>query len=62
MIRVFYPALFAEYPVLSEQAEALAAHIYELSEFLVKVLAWRMLGQCSMAKWYTTLPVICCEN
>jgi L-lactate dehydrogenase complex protein LldE len=37
MFRVFYPELFADDPVLGEQAESLASRTYELSEFLVQV-------------------------
>lgn len=44
MWRVFYPELFADDPVLGEQAEALAARTYELSEFLVKVLGVADVG------------------
>jgi L-lactate dehydrogenase complex protein LldE len=44
MIRVFYPELFAQDPVLGEQAEALAARTYELSEFLVKVMGMENVG------------------
>lgn len=44
MFRVFYPDLFADDPVLSAQAEALAARTYELSEFLVKVARVEKLG------------------
>ena len=38
MFRVFYPELFADDPVLGEQAESLASRTYELSEFLVQVV------------------------
>jgi len=38
MMRVFYPELFEHDPVRSAQARALAARIFEFSEFLVKVL------------------------
>jgi L-lactate dehydrogenase complex protein LldE len=44
MWRVFYAELFADDPVLGEQAEALAARTYELSEFLVKVVGVERLG------------------
>lgn len=44
MWRIFYPELFADDPVLGEQAEALAARTYELSEFLVKVVGVERLG------------------
>nr|PZN37670.1 MAG: Fe-S oxidoreductase [Bacillota bacterium] len=38
MIRHHYPELFAHRPDLAEEARALAARTYELSEFLVRVL------------------------
>jgi L-lactate dehydrogenase complex protein LldE len=38
MFRHFYPDLFADDPVLGEQAESLAQRTYELSEFLVRIL------------------------
>jgi L-lactate dehydrogenase complex protein LldE len=38
MFRHFYPDLFADDPVLGEQAESLARRTYELSEFLVRVM------------------------
>jgi L-lactate dehydrogenase complex protein LldE len=44
MWRVFYPELFADDPVLGEQAEALAARTYELAEFLVQVVGVERLG------------------
>ena len=44
MWRVFYPELFADDPVLGEQAEALAARTYELAEFLVHVVGVERLG------------------
>lgn len=44
MFRVGYPELFAQDPVLSEQAAGLAARTYELSEFLVKVAGVENLG------------------
>jgi L-lactate dehydrogenase complex protein LldE len=44
MFRLFYPDLFANDPVLGEQAEALARRTYELSEFLVKVAGVERVG------------------
>jgi L-lactate dehydrogenase complex protein LldE len=44
MFRQFYPELFADDPVLGEQAESLAARTYELSEFLVRVMRVENLG------------------
>jgi L-lactate dehydrogenase complex protein LldE len=44
MWRVFYPELFADDPVLGEQAEALATRTYELAEFLVQVVGVERLG------------------
>ena len=44
MWRVFYPELFADDPVLGEQAEALAARTYELAEFIVQVVGVERLG------------------
>ena len=44
MWRVFYPELFADDPVLGDQAEALAARTYELAEFLVRVVGVERLG------------------
>src|SRR5438132_3054330 len=38
MWRGFYPELFADDPVLGEQAEALAARTYDRAEFLVPVV------------------------
>ncbi len=44
MLRIFYPELFANDPVRSEQAERLAARTYELAEFLVRVLGVEEVG------------------
>lgn len=44
MIRVFYPELFAEDPARLAKARALAARLYEFSEFLVKVLRVEDVG------------------
>lgn len=44
MWRIVYPELFADDPILGEQAEALASRTYELSEFLVKVVGVERLG------------------
>jgi L-lactate dehydrogenase complex protein LldE len=44
MLRHFYPLLFAEDPVLGEQAESLAQRTYELSEFLVRVMGVESVG------------------
>lgn len=38
MIKIHYPALFADEPALAEQAKALAARTYELVSFLADVL------------------------
>lgn len=38
MIRIFYRELFEHDPIRSAQAQALAARVFEFSEFLVKVL------------------------
>lgn len=38
MIRVYYPALFADEPALKHEAETLAKRTYELTDFLVNVL------------------------
>jgi L-lactate dehydrogenase complex protein LldE len=38
MMRVFYPELFEHDPLRSAQAQAMAARVFEFSEFLVKVL------------------------
>ena len=38
MMRVFYPQLFDHNPELLSQAQAFSGRVYELSEFLVKVL------------------------
>src|SRR2546428_5644132 len=50
MWRVFYPELFADDPVLGEQAEALAARTYELAEFLVHVVGIERLGAVFQGK------------
>jgi L-lactate dehydrogenase complex protein LldE len=44
MFRHFYPDLFADDPVLGEQAEALAQRTYELSEFLVRIMQVESCG------------------
>jgi hypothetical protein len=41
---VLYPELCADDPVLGEQAEAQAARLYELAEFLVQVVGVERLG------------------
>jgi L-lactate dehydrogenase complex protein LldE len=41
MLRVHYPRLFADDPVLHAKAVDLAARVYELSEFLVHVVHFR---------------------
>ncbi len=38
MLRVHYPALFADDPAWGPRAQALAARVYEFSEFIVEVL------------------------
>ena len=38
MVRVFYPELFKDDPALAEEARAIGARVYELSEFLVKIV------------------------
>ena len=44
MMRVFYPVLFQDDPDLSRQAKALSGRVYELSEFLVRVLGVTDVG------------------
>ena len=44
MIRVFYPRLLQKDPGLQKQAEDLSGRVYELSEFLVKVLGVSDVG------------------
>ena len=44
MIRVFYPQLFKNDPELHRQAQQLGTRVYELSEFLVKVLGMTDVG------------------
>jgi len=51
MIKHHYPTLFAADPARKVQAEALAARIYEFTEFLVKVLGWQPEdkgGECTV--------------
>jgi L-lactate dehydrogenase complex protein LldE len=50
MWRIFYPELFADEPAYREQAEALAARTYELSEFLVKVVGVEQVGAVFQGK------------
>ena len=44
MMRVFYPSLFEDDPDLRGQATELGSRVYELSEFLVKVLGVTDVG------------------
>ncbi len=44
MLRIFYPHLFQHDPELHRQAEELSGRVYELSEFLVKVLGVTDVG------------------
>ncbi|MCE2465806.1 MAG: (Fe-S)-binding protein, partial [Dehalococcoidia bacterium] len=44
MMRVFYPPLFEDDPELQRQATELGSRVYELSEFLVKVLGITDVG------------------
>ena len=44
MMRVFYPTLFEDDPELQRQATELGSRVYELSEFLVKVLGITDVG------------------
>lgn len=44
MMRVFYPTLFEDDPDLQRQAAELGSRVYELSEFLVKVLGVSDVG------------------
>ena len=44
MMRVFYPQLLRKDPVLHKQAEDLSGRVYELSEFLVKILGVTDVG------------------
>jgi L-lactate dehydrogenase complex protein LldE len=44
MMRIFYAQLFQDDPELRKQAEELAGRVYELSEFLVKVLGVTDVG------------------
>jgi len=51
MMKHHYPKLFAGDPARKAQAEALAARIYELTDFLVHVLGWRPEdrgGECTV--------------
>ena len=51
MIKHHYPTLFAADPARKAQAEALAARIYEFTEFLVNVLGWQPEdkgGECTV--------------
>jgi L-lactate dehydrogenase complex protein LldE len=50
MFRVLYPELFADDPVLGEQAESLAERTYELSEFLVKIAGVEHVGAVFQGK------------
>ena len=44
MMRIFYPHLLRQDPELHRQAQALSGRVYELSEFLVKVLGVTDVG------------------
>jgi L-lactate dehydrogenase complex protein LldE len=44
MFRLFYPELFADDPMLGEQAQALADRTYELSEFLIRIAGVETVG------------------
>ncbi|MFQ5934194.1 MAG: (Fe-S)-binding protein [Dehalococcoidia bacterium] len=44
MVRVFYPELLKDDPIALEKARALSSRVYELSEFLVKVLGKEDVG------------------
>ena len=50
MVRVFYPHLFQDDPLLYEQAKALSSRVYEFSEFLVKVLGVTDVGAARQCK------------
>jgi len=56
MMRHHYPKLFAEDPPLKAKAEALAERIFELSEFLLKVLKvqWKDYGQPTTVALHTS--------
>ena len=59
MMRVFYPHLFQDDPELHRQATELSGRVYELSEFLVKVLGVTDSGPATRARLPTTLPATC---
>jgi L-lactate dehydrogenase complex protein LldE len=44
MVKIFFPELFAEQPVLLEKAIAIRPWIFELSQFLVNVLKVKYVG------------------
>ena len=50
MMRIFYPDLFRNDPELHQQAEDLSGRVYELSEFLVKVLEVTDVGASFQGK------------
>jgi L-lactate dehydrogenase complex protein LldE len=56
MMRHHYPLLFAEQPLLKAKAEALAERVFELSEFLLKVLKvrWKDCGQPTTIALHTS--------
>ena len=50
MLKVFYPELFHDDPVLGPQAKALSGKVYEFSQFLVKVLGVTDVGASHRGK------------
>ena len=50
MMRVFYPHLFRHDPELSRQAQEFSSRVYEVSEFLVKVLGVTDVGASFQGK------------
>ena len=60
MIKHHYPTLFAADPARKARAEALAARIYEFTEFLVKVLEIRLedRGQPIKVTWHSSCSAL----
>ncbi|HWO02950.1 MAG TPA: (Fe-S)-binding protein [Blastocatellia bacterium] len=50
MVRVYYPDLVKDDPVMLKRAESIAAKTYELGEFLIKVLGVEDVGASSRGK------------
>ena len=57
MLKVFYPELFRDDPVLGPQAKALSGKVYEFSQFLVKVLGVTDVGASHQGQGYLSSRV-----